>query len=573
MKVSIIIPAYNVESYIAETLLSIKNQNFSDYEIVVINDGSTDKTKTIVEKWQIEDKRIKLINQQNKGLSYARKVGLENANGEYIYFCDGDDLLAEGALTFMYNNAKKFSLDVLMINARYKNELNNSFGKKNADALVWRNDYPTHIISGQELLDLMLENREWRYAVWLYFAKKEVLNKIIFFERVIHEDSAHNYQMLNIAKRVKVLNYVSYIYRLREGSIMSNKTSIKNIDGYINAFNTIYDYNQKNFFGDEKKHKFEIRMLQQLMEAYNDLDQLEREDAKLMIINILTKIYSRDFYYQAEIQDFFSPLDPSIRKTNRLEVKDYVEALELHVVDHCNLNCANCCHFAPFAPTKFIDLIKYERDMKKLSEIIDGRLKRLVLMGGEPLLHPKIVEIIEITKKVFPKTDIQILTNGILLSSMKPNFWETCKKLDIQINVTMYPIKTDYKLIIKKFQQQGIKYYFYADGSKIKYFDKYCFDEKGLQCQKQNFYETCVMAKDCAYIEDGKIFPCQLASNIKFYNKKFKKHIPQNEKDFIDIYKVKDAQKIYEFLSKPIPFCGFCDFKKTKKVLWKQLKK
>lgn len=569
MKVSIIIPVFNVAKYINDTLLSIETQNFNDYEVIIINDGSTDDTKDIIEKWEKKDKRIKVINQNNNGLSYSRKVGLKNASGEYVYFCDGDDLLTEGSLSFMYNKAKQFSLDLLMINAKYKNELKNSFGQKKANTLVWNYSYPKDIMSGQDLLNLMIDNLEWRYAVWLYFTKKELLDKIDFFKNFVHEDSAHNYQLLNTAKKVKVFNRVCYLYRLRENSIMGKKVSLKNVDGYINSFNVIYEYNQKFCFNDETKYKFEKRIFQQLIDVVKELNKNEIEKARKKINKIFPKIYSRDFYYQSEIENFFNLKKIEINNLNRADIKDYIEYLEIHVVDHCNLNCANCCHFSPFAPVKFLDLKKYEKDINKLSNLINGRLKSLVLMGGEPLLHSEIVEIIKITKKAFLKTNIQLLTNGILLNNMKNSFWRVLKELDIQINITKYPINFDYESVLNRIKQEGIRYFIYADGKTIKYFDVYCFDEKGSKCKEENFYRKCVLAKDYAFFRDGKIFPCQLSDNIRFYNEKFKKNIPQSKSDFIDIYEIDEASDIYKFLSKPIPFCSFCDFDNSKKALWK----
>lgn len=571
MKISIIIPAYNVENYLDETLLSISEQNFNDYEVIIVNDGSTDNTGQIIKKWKEKNNRIKTIDQENKGISYSRKAGLDLAIGEYVYFCDGDDMITPGALEFMYFNAKKDSLDILMCNAEFKNELiNNSYGKKKDGTLVVTNNYQNNLMTGTELLEKMLNNREWRYAVWLYFVKRDLLKNVQFFEKFIHEDSAHNYQILNLASKVKYINRTVYFYRLREGSIMSSNSSIKNIDGYANSYNLIYDYNQKHFFNDETKYKFELRIFQQIVETYNDLDRDTKKIANKKLKSLALKVHSREYYDQNEIENLFKKIEKNPKSKNRKEVKDFIEYLELHVVDHCNLNCSGCCHFSPIAPEKFLDLDKYNKDLEKLSLIIDKRLKRLILMGGEPLLHPNIVEIIKISKRNFPYTDIQLLTNGILLNKMKPDFWDTCEKLNIQINISMYPINVDYISLVEKVKKEKIRYYLYGEGEPIKYFDEYLFDKNGNQNKNINFYNKCVMAKDCAYLSEGKIFPCQLACNIKFYNKIADFSLPEEKENYIDIFKVKNANEIYKFLAKPIPFCRFCDFINIKKIPWKR---
>lgn len=100
---SIIIPAYNVERFIARTLNTFISQNLDDCEIIVVNDGSKDKTLEITEKIAKQESRIKVINQENKGVSVARNVGLENASGKFIYFMDSDDTISDGTLDFWRN--------------------------------------------------------------------------------------------------------------------------------------------------------------------------------------------------------------------------------------------------------------------------------------------------------------------------------------------------------------------------------------------------------------------------------------------------------------------------------------
>ncbi|MFA7689101.1 MAG: radical SAM protein [Bacilli bacterium] len=249
--------------------------------------------------------------------------------------------------------------------------------------------------------------------------------------------------------------------------------------------------------------------------------------------------------------------------------KDYIKYLEIHLADHCNLNCKGCCHFSPIASKKFPNINKFEKDIKRLSELIHGKLKRLIFMGGEPLLNKDIEKYLLLSKKHFPNTDVQILTNGLLLPTMSDSFWTTCKSLDIQIDITKYPVNFNYDVIIKKIKKLGLNYFLYDDGISIgKKFDKYVFDEEGKQNKEDNFYNNCVMAVDCAYFVDGRIYPCQLAHNIKIYNKYFSKSFKQSKKDYIDIYKVKDEKEIYQFLTKPIPFCRYCDFIRKDKIEW-----
>lgn len=259
------------------------------------------------------------------------------------------------------------------------------------------------------------------------------------------------------------------------------------------------------------------------------------------------------------------------KRSDRKIKRNCIEYLEVHLADHCNLNCKGCCHFSPLAEESFLSLEKFESDIKKLNELIYGKLKRLIFLGGEPLLNENIIKFFVVANKYFPKTDIQVLTNGILLSKMSDEFWKVCRKLNIQIDMTMYPIKFDYEKVIEKIQKEQVRFYIYDNGIvQGKQFDKYCFDEKASQDGNLNFYENCVMAKDCAFFVDGKIYPCQLAYNIKILNNYFGLNFKQVEQDYIDIYKVKDENEIYDFLTRPIPFCRYCDFSKHEKVKWEK---
>ena len=109
IKVSVIVPIYNTEKYVVECLESIVNQTLKEIEIICIDDGSTDNSIEIVKCYS----NIKIIHQKHSGLSIARNTGMQNANGEYIYFCDSDDVLEANALEELYNYSKKNNLDML----------------------------------------------------------------------------------------------------------------------------------------------------------------------------------------------------------------------------------------------------------------------------------------------------------------------------------------------------------------------------------------------------------------------------------------------------------------------------
>lgn len=137
MFLSIIIPAYNVEHFIARTLNTFISQNLEECEIIVVNDGSKDKTLEIAEQIAKQESRIKVINQENKGVSVARNVGLENASGKYIYFMDSDDTIADATLDFwrsLLNENKNYNIYAFgyktLTGEKEKKYVYNQFDKK-----------------------------------------------------------------------------------------------------------------------------------------------------------------------------------------------------------------------------------------------------------------------------------------------------------------------------------------------------------------------------------------------------------------------------------------------------------
>ena len=110
-RVSVLMSAYNSDKYIAESIESILNQTFKDFEFVIINDGSTDKSREILEKFAKEDTRFKVINKEHGGVSSARNIGIEKSEGEYIQFVDGDDWIEPNCLEECFNKINEKNVD------------------------------------------------------------------------------------------------------------------------------------------------------------------------------------------------------------------------------------------------------------------------------------------------------------------------------------------------------------------------------------------------------------------------------------------------------------------------------
>ena len=128
-KISVILPVYNVEKYLRECLDSIINQTLKEIEIICLNDGSTDNSLSILKEYASKDNRIKIIDKENEGQGYARKVGFDSATGECILFCDSDDYYSElTAFEELYNYIEKVKVDVVIFESIRKDELRKDIG-------------------------------------------------------------------------------------------------------------------------------------------------------------------------------------------------------------------------------------------------------------------------------------------------------------------------------------------------------------------------------------------------------------------------------------------------------------
>lgn len=229
---------------------------------------------------------------------------------------------------------------------------------------------------------------------------------------------------------------------------------------------------------------------------------------------------------------------------------------DIEVTDCCNLKCKACGSFAPLAKKTFVDKNEIKRDLERLSELSSGVCHHINIMGGEPLLHPEIVDIISITRECFPIGSIFLVTNGILLMKQDELFWSVCRDKDIVIAPTHYPINIDYNKIRNKVVEEKCRYQCF--GTPAKYWLFTGISEKTNANEAKRFLE-CPNANNCSVLKEGKIYMCPKPAKINLVNDAFGTNFKVTEKDFVDIYKVKSIDEILDFLSKPIPFCRYCN--------------
>lgn len=226
IKVTVIVPIYNVKPYIKECLDSLERQTLNGIEVIMVNDGSTDGSEVIAAEYTDRYSYFSLINRENGGLSAARNTGLEYAKGKYVYFLDGDDYLADSALEELYLKAEKENLDQIRFSGyTFKDGTNDFEWARGADnsGFLYIGSYPD-IYSGTEIFQRMIDNGDYYPSCTMIFNRRSIIedNDLKFFEGILHEDELFNYQITNSCKRVSVINRPFYYRRIRPGSIVTS---------------------------------------------------------------------------------------------------------------------------------------------------------------------------------------------------------------------------------------------------------------------------------------------------------------------------------------------------------------
>ena len=237
-KISIIVPVYNVEKYIAKCLKSLTLQTLQGIEIIIVNDGSLDRSIDIIEKYVKENPtKIKYYEKKNGGLSSARNYGIEYATGEYVAFLDSDDYVEINMYEEMYNLAKKENADMVECDFIWEWE----YGKKVYDK---RKEYKTKE-------DMM---KKPRVVVWNKIYKREILNKnkIRFPEGLIYEDMEFFYKLLPHLNKISYINKYFVHYIQRKDSISNKQT--KKIEDIFKILDNIFDYyKEQNLYNQYEK--------------------------------------------------------------------------------------------------------------------------------------------------------------------------------------------------------------------------------------------------------------------------------------------------------------------------------
>lgn len=222
-KISVIIPVYNAEQYISRCIDSVLSQTFSDFELMLINDGSQDNSGMICDEYAVKDSRTMVFHKENGGVSSARNLGLDNVNGEWITFVDADDMLYPFAFDYMLQSALSEGADVVMANVDRQSQ------RRISKMFITL----SNSVTGKPFHEVI--NR----AIWGYlFNSKLIQDRHIRFniDLAYSEDTLFLYYVLDAATRISILEQSVYLYnKLNENSVCSSTNGLRKIKHQINA--------------------------------------------------------------------------------------------------------------------------------------------------------------------------------------------------------------------------------------------------------------------------------------------------------------------------------------------------
>lgn len=235
--ISIIVPVYNVEDYLRQCIESILNQKYQDFELILVNDGSTDSSGEICNEYSKKDSRIRVRHKENGGQSSARNVGLDLATGKYIGFVDSDDWIHEDMYNKLINHAINLDSDVVACNFFIM--------KKDLSFVPYTKFATNQEFTRESAMKEIFKNEILTFSPCNKIYKKSLFDNIRFIEGIILEDKDISYKLIYKSQRISYIKNELYYYRYNSQSTLRSHFSIKRLDEYIVQKNMYNFYNDR----------------------------------------------------------------------------------------------------------------------------------------------------------------------------------------------------------------------------------------------------------------------------------------------------------------------------------------
>lgn len=287
IKVTVIIPVYNTEKYVEEAVLSILNQTLKEIEVILVNDGSTDNSLSILQAIAATDMRVSVLSQVNQGQATARNVGLSKALGSYVYFMDSDDILDKECLELCVLKCEKECLDFVFFDA----ESFSSDGDFKIGYTYRRcHKLEDRIYNGLEITNRLLDIDGFRVAPWLQLIRRQyLLDTQLKYEVTTHEDELFTDLLFLQAKRVGCINRVFFNRRLRDASVVTTPFSAKNLNAYLFIIDRLTAFD--SLFPDKRYHQTIERIVVHILNGVLYKTRLLNKEARGLLLKKLFPKY------------------------------------------------------------------------------------------------------------------------------------------------------------------------------------------------------------------------------------------------------------------------------------------
>lgn len=228
---------------------------------------------------------------------------------------------------------------------------------------------------------------------------------------------------------------------------------------------------------------------------------------------------------------------------------------EIHMTDHCNLNCKGCGHFSNLSEPSFVQIDSFDRDLGAMAALFDP--EQIYLMGGEALLHPNVPDLVRIARGHFPNTHLCLMSNGLLVTRMGEEFWQALAETRTVLICASYPIK----LPVEEIDSLATKYRVTLEWTHPRTeFFRIPIDLDGQQDPDLAF-RRCDGVGNCPIVRNGRLYPCAYAAYSDLLMKKFDlSGLEAEAEDSIDIHAHPDPVAAIRFMRHSIPWCRNCDF-------------
>ncbi|MBP3816673.1 MAG: glycosyltransferase family 2 protein [Aeriscardovia sp.] len=258
MKVSIIVPFYNTEKYLKRCIESIMNQSLQDFELILVDDGSTDSSFEIAEGYCKHD-NVKIINQENRGVGAARNAGMDISTGEYISFVDSDDFIYTNYLQNLVELADAYGTDIAI--AGREKRINDCFIKS-------KTPYQNMVINSTEAIRLLLLGKYNTRPAWGKLFKRELLANVRFVEGKIFEEVRFSADTFLAASKIILSNAETYVYCARPGSIMTSDAN-RRIEDFPQSLEYVYNLLKSKELFFDCKEEFELWLVREIVNETN----------------------------------------------------------------------------------------------------------------------------------------------------------------------------------------------------------------------------------------------------------------------------------------------------------------